>query len=78
MLNSDFQPITMKPYLRIDILREGRDPSSEFSSGTIIRATCAKEYRLNLQNPNGTAKCVRGRWKPVKPGMWRSFVIFFF
>lgn len=57
----------MKPYLRIDILREGRDSSSEFSSGTIIRATCAKEYRLNLQNPNGTAKCVRGRWKPLKP-----------
>lgn len=61
------QPIQMRPYLRIDILREGRDPSFEFSSGTIVRATCAKEYRLNLQNPNGTAKCVRGRWKPQKP-----------
>lgn len=46
----------MKPYLRIDVMREGRDPTNEFSSGTIIRATCAKEYRLNLQNPNGTAK----------------------
>lgn len=57
----------MKPYLRIDIVREGRDPSNEFSTGTIVRATCAKEYRLNLQNPNGTAKCVRGRWKPQKP-----------
>lgn len=32
-----------------------------------MQATCAKEYRLNLQNPNGTAKCVRGRWKPLKP-----------
>lgn len=57
----------MKPYIRIDIIREGRDPTNEFSTGTIIRATCAKEYRLNLQNPNGTAKCVRGRWKPLKP-----------
>lgn len=57
----------MKPFLRIDIVREGRDPSIEFSTGTIVRATCAKEYRLNLQNPNGTAKCVRGRWKPMKP-----------
>lgn len=49
------------------MIREGRDPSNEFSTGTIVRATCAKEYRLNLQNPNGTAKCVRGRWKPLKP-----------
>lgn len=65
--NCNFQPILMRPYLRIDILREGRDSSVEFSSGTIVRATCAKEYRLNLQNPNGTAKCVRGRWKPLKP-----------
>lgn len=57
----------MEPYLRIDIIREGKDSANEFSAGTIIRATCAKEYRLNLQNPNGTAKCVRGRWKPAKP-----------
>lgn len=53
--------------MRIDIVRTGKDPTNEFSAGTIIRATCAKEYRLNLQNPNGTAKCVRGRWKPVRP-----------
>lgn len=57
----------MKPYMRIDVVREGRDPNTEFSTGMIVRATCAKEYRLNLQNPNGTAKCVRGRWKPTMP-----------
>lgn len=62
-----FQAILIEPYIRIDILREGRDPTNEFSAGTIVRATCAKEYRLNLQSPNGTAKCVRGRWKPLKP-----------
>lgn len=61
------QPITSQPFLRIDVIREGRDPTNEFSSGTMVRATCAKEYRLNLQNLNGTAKCVRGRWKPAKP-----------
>lgn len=61
------KPISRQPYLRIDVVREGRDPGNEFGSGTIIRATCAKEYRLNLQNLNGTAKCVRGRWKPMKP-----------
>lgn len=61
------EAIIARPYIRIDVIREGRDSSTEFSSGTIVRATCAKEYRLNLQNPNGTAKCVRGRWKPLKP-----------
>lgn len=53
--------------MRIDIVREGRDPASEFSAGTMVRVTCAKEYILNLQNPNGTVKCVRGRWKPMIP-----------
>lgn len=53
--------------MRLDIVREGRDPAVENSAGTIIRATCAKEYALNLQNPNGTVKCVRGRWKPILP-----------
>lgn len=62
-----FQPIKIQSYMRIDIVREGKDPNNEFGFGTVIRATCAKEYRLNLQNPNGTAKCVRGRWKPARP-----------
>lgn len=53
--------------MRLDVVREGRDPAVENSAGTIIRATCAKEYALNLQNPNGTVKCVRGRWKPMLP-----------
>lgn len=67
IFSSFSQPILIEPFIRIDIVREGKDPSNEFSAGTIVRATCAKEYRLNLQNPNGTAKCVRGRWKPLKP-----------
>lgn len=36
------------------------------SSGTIIRMSCSKGYRLNLPF-NTTAKCVRGNWKPTKP-----------
>lgn len=35
-------------------------------SGTIVRVACGKGYGLNLE-PNATAKCVRGRWKPEKP-----------
>lgn len=61
------EPIGMEPHVRIDVVREGKDPANEFSAGTIVRVACAKEYKLNLQNPNGTAKCVRGRWKPQKP-----------
>lgn len=61
------QPLPSEPYMRIDIIREGRDPSNEYSAGTMVKVTCAKEYKLNLQNPNGTAKCVRSRWKPMKP-----------
>lgn len=53
--------------MRIDIVREGRDHTNEFSAGTMIRVTCAKEFKLNFKNANSTAKCVRGRWKPVKP-----------
>lgn len=60
--------------MHLEVVREGRDPSVENSAGTIIRTTCAKEYTLNLQNPNGTVKCVRGRWKPSLPectlSMW--------
>lgn len=62
--------------MRIDIVREGRDPASEFSAGTMIRVTCAKEYILNLQNPNGTVKCVRGRWKPMIPQCTLRKIIF--
>lgn len=53
--------------MRVDVVKEGRDPNNDFGTGTIVRVTCAKEYRLNVPNSNGTAKCVRGRWKPVKP-----------
>ncbi|KAJ6649684.1 Locomotion-related protein Hikaru genki, partial [Pseudolycoriella hygida] len=61
------EPIPSEPFMRVDIIREGRDPTHEYSAGTMVKVTCAKEYKLNLQNPNGTAKCVRSRWKPMKP-----------
>lgn len=53
--------------MRINVVREGRDHNNEFSAGTMVRITCAKEYKINFKNANSTAKCVRGRWKPVKP-----------
>ncbi|KAL1115089.1 hypothetical protein AAG570_007120 [Ranatra chinensis] len=45
--------------------QQGNATSSGYPHGTGVRLTCAQGYSSNL--PNGTAKCVRGRWKPVKP-----------
>lgn len=61
------KPLLEEPHMRIDIVREGKDQSIEFSAGTLVRITCAKEYNLNIKNANSTAKCVRGRWKPMTP-----------
>lgn len=33
----------------------------------MVKVSCPSDMFLNLQNPNSTAKCVRGRWKPMKP-----------
>lgn len=53
--------------MKFDIVRPGRDPNVQFSSGIMVKVICPKGFQLNLLNPNGTAKCVRGRWKPMKP-----------
>ncbi|XP_045762822.1 uncharacterized protein LOC123865673 [Maniola jurtina] len=63
---SPCEPITSEPYVNIEVVKYGRDPNNTFSSGTIVRVACGKGYGLNLE-PNATAKCVRGRWKPEKP-----------
>ncbi|KAG7300622.1 hypothetical protein JYU34_014915 [Plutella xylostella] len=63
---SPCEPIQSEPYVNIEIVKFGRDPNNTFSSGTIVRVACGKGYGLNLE-PNATAKCVRGRWKPEKP-----------
>ncbi|KAJ0171288.1 hypothetical protein K1T71_012838 [Dendrolimus kikuchii] len=63
---SPCEPIASEPYVNIEIVKYGRDPNNTFSSGTIVRVACGKGYGFNLE-PNATAKCVRGRWKPEKP-----------
>lgn len=55
----------MEPYLRVDILRAGRDENYTFSAGARVKVTCLYGHGLNLGNK--TAKCSRGRWKPMKP-----------
>lgn len=61
------EPIIIESTMNIEVIRPGRDSTEEYSSGTLVKVTCGKGYNLNLVNPNGTAKCVRGRWKPMTP-----------
>ncbi|XP_055680814.1 uncharacterized protein LOC129788622 isoform X2 [Lutzomyia longipalpis] len=60
------EPLTAEIFSSIEIVRPGKNESIEYSSGTIVKLTCLKG-QLNFQNPNSTAKCVKGRWKPIKP-----------
>ncbi|XP_014258644.1 CUB and sushi domain-containing protein 3 isoform X2 [Cimex lectularius] len=57
--------ITIENYMKLDILKKGRDNNNTYPHGTLVRLTCATGYSSNL--PNGTAKCVRTKWKPAKP-----------
>uniref|UniRef100_A0A904A506 Sushi, von Willebrand factor type A, EGF and pentraxin domain-containing protein 1 n=1 Tax=Anopheles quadriannulatus TaxID=34691 RepID=A0A904A506_ANOQN len=61
------EPLASEPYAQLEIVRPGKDPNETFGPGTIVRVTCTKGYVSNIINPNATAKCVRGRWKPTKP-----------
>uniref|UniRef100_A0A182JZ61 Sushi, von Willebrand factor type A, EGF and pentraxin domain-containing protein 1 n=1 Tax=Anopheles christyi TaxID=43041 RepID=A0A182JZ61_9DIPT len=61
------EPLASEPYAQLEIVRPGKDPNETFGPGTIVRVTCTKGYVSNIVNPNATAKCVRGRWKPTKP-----------
>lgn len=60
------EPLSNEPYVRVLVVKAGKDPNVTFSSGTAVKVSCASGYGLNIPE-NKTAKCVRGRWKPVKP-----------
>ncbi|XP_026477208.1 CUB and sushi domain-containing protein 1-like [Ctenocephalides felis] len=61
------EALSSEPYVNIEIVRTGRDPSIPYSTGTVVRMACGKGYGLNIKPADATAKCVRGRWKPAKP-----------
>lgn len=75
------EPLASEPYAQLEIVRPGKDPNETFGPGTIVRVTCTKGYVSNIINPNATAKCVRGRWKPTKPTCsmskfsWKEFKV---
>ncbi|KAG0728558.1 Protein lev-9 [Chionoecetes opilio] len=54
-----------EPYLRLEVVRAGRDANFTFSAGARVKVTCLYGHGLNLGNK--TAKCSRGRWRPMKP-----------
>ncbi|XP_069182645.1 sushi, von Willebrand factor type A, EGF and pentraxin domain-containing protein 1 [Procambarus clarkii] len=60
------EPIPSEPYLRVEVVRKGRDSNYTYSAGARIKVTCLHGYGLNIGNR--TAKCARrGKWKPMKP-----------
>lgn len=63
------EPLPSEPYVNIEVVKHGRDPNVSFSSGTIVKIACGKGYGSNL-SANKTAKCVRGKWKPLKPSCY--------
>lgn len=61
------QYLAKEAFLSFEIIQRAKIKDEEFGTGTIVRVACPKDLYLNLQNPNSTAKCSRGRWKPMKP-----------
>ncbi|XP_044746690.1 complement factor H isoform X3 [Coccinella septempunctata] len=59
-------PLSVEPYVNVEIVKQGREPNVTFSPGTVVRMACGKGYKLNLPL-NKTAKCFKGKWKPMKP-----------
>ncbi|XP_066943300.1 sushi, von Willebrand factor type A, EGF and pentraxin domain-containing protein 1-like isoform X2 [Macrobrachium rosenbergii] len=57
--------IPIEQYLRVEVLRPGRDDNYTYSAGARVKVTCLHGYGLNIGNR--TAKCAKGKWKPMKP-----------
>ncbi|XP_055372262.1 uncharacterized protein LOC129606153 isoform X4 [Condylostylus longicornis] len=53
-------------FSNVTVLRPGKTPGKT-TAGTILLITCNPGFKLNIRNPNATARCVRGMWKPQKP-----------
>ncbi|XP_037078629.1 protein lev-9-like, partial [Pollicipes pollicipes] len=58
-------PIATQTYLRVDVVRPGKDANYTYSRGSRVKVTCGHGYQLNIGNK--VARCVRGHWRPEKP-----------
>ncbi|XP_043209139.1 sushi, von Willebrand factor type A, EGF and pentraxin domain-containing protein 1-like isoform X2 [Amphibalanus amphitrite] len=59
------EPIPNESYIRVEVVRPGKDANNTFSRGSRVKVICGHGYELNIGNR--LARCVRGRWKPEKP-----------
>ncbi|KAI4468139.1 complement component-related sushi domain-containing [Holotrichia oblita] len=55
-----------EPYVNIEIIKPSRDKNNTYGSGMVVKIACGKGYDLNMPE-NKTAKCVRGKWRPIAP-----------
>ncbi|XP_049824701.1 sushi, von Willebrand factor type A, EGF and pentraxin domain-containing protein 1 isoform X2 [Aethina tumida] len=60
------EALSSEPYVNVEVVKHGKDPNVSYSSGTVVKMACGLGYGLNMPE-NKTAKCMRGKWKPVKP-----------
>lgn len=63
------EPLPSEPYVNVEVVKHGRDSNVSYSSGTVVKIACGKGYGSNL-SANKTAKCVRGKWRPLKPSCY--------
>lgn len=60
------EQLNEESFANITVVRQGKGPG-RYSAGTILHLICNTGFKLNIKNPNATARCVRGIWKPQKP-----------
>lgn len=60
------EELNLDAVANVTIVRQGKSPGRN-SPGTILHIVCNTGFKLNIKNPNATARCVRGIWKPQKP-----------
>ncbi|XP_064088852.1 sushi, von Willebrand factor type A, EGF and pentraxin domain-containing protein 1-like isoform X5 [Macrobrachium nipponense] len=62
---SHCEEIDINEYVEVEVIRAGRDLNYTYSAGARIRVRCLEGHGLNIGNK--TAKCSRGKWRPMKP-----------
>ncbi|KAI5725568.1 hypothetical protein M8J77_017209 [Diaphorina citri] len=60
------EEIPDEPQIEIIIEKPGKDDNVTYSNGVVVKINCSEGYQSNL-GTDEAAKCMRGRWKPVKP-----------
>jgi len=70
------EPLDEEEHLGFDIIQAGEDENQTFSSGAVVKVSCAHGFGVNL--PNDTIRCEKGKWKPKLPQCHACELNFFF